>query len=131
MTPEQVATLRELWPSELGIRDLARAVGCRSTTVSRTGKQLGLGPRTAAALAGRKRWGQSWQASLPARQEARAATRAKPSKQMTDRQIIEAYAGRRYEDDPAAAREPRSFWRARGSYANSLMGCAAAMAEGA
>ena len=131
MTLDQQQRLRDLWPSDLGIKDLARVIGCRTQSVSEWGRRLGLGPRTAVAARAREKWARSFALSAPARRK----SVGEPSSRSiaTAERIAALYAGARYQDDPRAVAECGGRpWRPASLLMDrSYVGCAAAMTEGA
>lgn len=120
LTPEREEIVRRMWPDpSCAAEDVGRAVGKSANWARHAAQMLGLGRKAG----GSERKSAACRGKCKTRRGNRLPSLADD--------VSALYAGRRYEDDPAALREPRSFFKIPGTYSDSLMGCAAAMTEAA
>lgn len=127
LTPEREAIVRRMWPDpSCAAEDVGRAVGKSANWARHAAQRLGLGRKAG----GNERIGAAGRGKRKVRQDGACRLPNDYMPALAD-DVSALYAGRRYEDDPVAVREPRSFFKVPGTYSDSLMGCAAAMTEAA
>lgn len=126
---ERNALLRALWFDEsLTLADIAKRIGVRRTSVHRMGARLGL-PRRGYSDAAKAAWREAVAKTMTGRARGRPRKGdVRPGRNLSDAEIADLYAGRRYEDHE---RPTVTFGKPpMRNPGESLVGCSAAMTAG-